>query len=177
MNNPIALHLVLAAGGGGDNPMSVDNGMLIVTWVCFAILCVVLSKFAWKPILKGLDDREEEITAALDNAATIEQELASIGDKRKEIVAEADAKAREIVDTARKAAVDGAHTIENKARDEAKIMMENASREISAARDKAQSSLRQESADLAIKLASEIIGDNLDDAKSRALTDKLISEI
>ena len=56
-------------------------------------------------------------------------------------------------------------------------MIENASREINAVRDKAQASLRRESAEVAIELAGKIIDENLDNEKNRALTEKLISEI
>ena len=179
MNSHFLVYPILAAGGqdGGHNPMAVDFGMAIVVWVCFILLCLILYKFAWKPILTGLDKREETIRKALEDAEQAAAELAKIGDSRATIIAEADTKAKEIVATARKAAVEGARVIENKAKEESQILLENATREINAAREKAEARLRYESAELAIGLASKLIGENLDDAKNRALTDRLIADI
>ena len=146
-------------------PTFVDGQMLILVWVVFGLMAAILGKLLWKPIIQALDDRAQKIDQSIDNAARIE------------IIAEADAKAKEIIETARRAAVDGARTIESKAREEAQIMIENASREINAVRDKAQASLRRESAEVAIELAGKIIDENLDNEKNRNLTEKLISEI
>ena len=40
-----------------------DVSMVILTWVTFLVLSVVLYKFAWDPILKALDAREESLAA------------------------------------------------------------------------------------------------------------------
>ncbi len=158
-------------------PTFVDGQMLILVWVVFGLMAAILGKLLWKPVIQALDDRAQKIDQSIDNAERIESELASVEGQRKEIIAEADTKAKEIIETARRAAVDGARTIESKAREEAQIMFENASREINAVRDKAQASLRRESAEVAIALAGKIIDENLDNEKNRALTEKLISEI
>ena len=63
------------------------------------------------------------------------------------------------------------------AKEDAQIVVENAQREIRTIREKAEASLKRESAEMAITLASKIIGENLDDERNRNLTDKLISEL
>ncbi|HEY8241496.1 MAG TPA: F0F1 ATP synthase subunit B [Kiritimatiellia bacterium] len=157
--------------------INLSGTMMILTWVVFAITAFILYKKAWKPILQGLDKREADLRQAIDDAAKTRDELAKIDDQRKHIIAEADAKARDVLDSARKAAVEAAQAIEAKAREESQILLENAQREIRAERERAVASLRRESADLAVSLARKIIGSNLDETRSRAVTDQLIKEL
>ena len=169
----------LFAGGDGEeiNLIGINKQMVLWTWVTFGLLLVVLYKFAWKPILSGLDQREKDIRESVENAEKIRTELEQIEGKREKLIKEADDKAKEIVATARKAAVEASKVIENKAKEEANILLENANREIKAAREKAEAMLRRDSAELAITLAGRLIGENLDDNKNRALTEQLITKI
>ncbi len=162
---------------GEVNLMDPSKDMAIWTWVTFGFLLLVLYKFAWNPILSGLDKREKDIRESVENAEKIRTDLQQIEGKREQLIKEADDKAKEIVTTARKAAVEASKVIENKAKDEAKIVLENANREITAAKEKAEAMLRKDSADLAIALSSKLIGENLDNEKNRILTDKLIDKI
>ena len=124
-----------------------------------------------------MDERETKIRDSVDNAEKIESELAEIEGKRSDILADADTKAKDILTTSRKGAVEAARVIENKAREETQIMLENAEREINTAQERARATLRQESADLAVSLAGKVIEDNLDEEKSKALINKLIGEM
>ena len=113
--------------GSGDadvNLMDPSKNMVIWTWVTFGILLIILHKFAWKPILAGLDKREGDIKESVENAEKIRDELAQIEQKREKSIAEADEKAKDIVSMARKAAVEASKVIENKAKEEAKILLE-----------------------------------------------------
>lgn len=148
--------------------------MVILTWITFGLLAAVLYKVAWKPILQGLERREADIRKALEEAQKTRDEYARIDEKRQQVIGEADAKARDIVDGARQAAVQAASVIEQKAREEAQILLANAQREIKTAQEKAVADLRRESADLAIGLSRKIIGENMDDARSRELVDRIL---
>ena len=172
-----ASHEAHEGGHGGGGPVNVTPSMVGLTWVTFLLMAYVLYKVAWKPILNALEAREADLRKAIENAQTTREELAKIDATRQKIVAEADAKAREIVEAARQAAIEAAAVIEQKGRDESQILLENAQREIRAAQEKAIASLRKESADLAVAMARKVIGENLDEARSRALTDKLIREL
>jgi F-type H+-transporting ATPase subunit b len=169
------------APGAGDhaapNPVQVSGSMMGLTWLTFGLLALVLYKVAWKPILTALDKREHEIRTALDEARLTREEYARIEEKRRQLIDEADAKAKEIVTGARQAAVEASAVIETKAREEAQILLANAQRELKAAHEKALADLRRESADLAIGLSRKIIGESLDEKKSRDLVDRLIKTV
>ncbi len=167
---------VPAHGGEHAQPnlLQPSTTMMGLTWLTFGLMALVLYKVAWKPILAGLDKRESDIRKALEEAQKTRDEYARIEEKRQQIIADADGKAKEIVDAARQAAVDAAAVIEAKAREESQILLANAQREIKTAQEKAVADVRRVSADLAIGLSRKIIGENLDDTRSRELVDRIL---
>ena len=184
-----ALGLLLAgqalAGAEGDPakellpaaPGDINLQMMIWTWVVFLVLAGILYKFGINPILAALDKREETIRAGLESAEQARQELAKIEASRQELIRQAEEQAKQIVEDGRRAAREAAQIIEEKAKQEMQITLENAQREIRTAEEKARANLRRECGDLAIKLATRLINENLDDARHRALVNTMLSEI
>ena len=70
----------------------------------FSIVCAVLYALAYKPILKILDARREQIASGLANAEKIKAELARIEHERQDILLKAGAEGKQLIDDARKAA-------------------------------------------------------------------------
>lgn len=166
-----------AAAHGEVNLFKPDALVMGLTWLTFLITTVVLYKVAWKPILAALDKREADIRQSLNDAQKHRDALAKLDEQRQQVIADADAKAKDIVAQARQAAVEASAVIENKAREEAQILLSNAQRELKAAHEKALAELRRESAGLAIELSRKIIGESLDEKKSRELVDRLIQTV
>jgi len=156
--------------------INVSGSLMVLTYITFVITAIVLYKVAWKPILAGLDQREKTLRDALADAEKTRAEMAAIEQTRARLVGEADQRARDILDKARHAAVEAAHAIEAKAREESQILLENARREIHAEQDKAMAALRRESAELAIEISRKVLKDNLDEPRSRKLADSLINQ-
>ena len=154
-----------------------DTRMLVLTWVTFVLLLLVLYKFAWKPILKALDEREALIRKAVDDAEKAREELARVHATRHELIAEAQRTAKEVVHEARQAAAEASHVIERKAKEEAHISLENARRDIRDETEKARIILRKESAAIAVELAGKLIERNLDTENNRKLVDECMERI
>ena len=72
--------------------------------VSFGIVCAVLYLLAYKPILKILDARRQQIASGLANAAKIKTELARIEVERREVLAKADTEGKQLIEEARAAA-------------------------------------------------------------------------
>ena len=64
--------------------MDVSVSMFLWTLVTFAVVAYVLSKFAWKPILAGLERREEDLRKSIENADRLEREIQDIDKTRQE---------------------------------------------------------------------------------------------
>lgn len=168
-----------AAGHGGAPPPLIDVSIPLasLTLVTFIIMVVVLAKFAWKPILKALEDRENSIRKALEDAEKARKDLAESEAKRREVLAEAERKARDIVEYAKASAATLAAELAQKSRDEAKEIVESAHKEIGAAVEKARLELRRESSDLAIRIAEKILKENIDSSKNRELAERLVKDL
>lgn len=173
--------VVVAGGAGSEHAqspgvMDVSGSMMLLTWITFGILAFILYKIAWKPILKGLEQREASIRKSLEDAEKARAELAAVEAKTQQMIAEARIAGDAIVATARKSAVELAEAVEKRAQEKAVAMTDEAKREISAATDKARSVLRADSAELAIALAGRIVGENMDSEKNRILIKRLVSQ-
>ena len=102
---------ILLATVGGDGQIAqiartfgVDWTRLIAQTISFAIVCAILYKFAYGPVLKMLERRREEIALGKANAEKIKAELDKTKAQRKEVMAKASAEATKFIEEAKAAA-------------------------------------------------------------------------
>jgi F-type H+-transporting ATPase subunit b len=98
-----------AAESGGQieeiaRTFGVDWTHLIAQTVSFGIVCIVLYRFAYKPILRMLEARRQQIASGLANAEKINAELARIERERLDVLQKADGEGRQLIEEARAAA-------------------------------------------------------------------------
>ena len=103
------LPLLADAGGGGQvgeiaRSFGVDWTHLIAQVISFCIVCVLLQRYAYKPVLAVLEARRQRIAEGLANADKIKAELADVEVRRREVMQEASAHATRLIDEARAAA-------------------------------------------------------------------------
>jgi F-type H+-transporting ATPase subunit b len=101
--------LQVATEGGGRvqqvaRTFGVDWPHLIAQIISFTIVCVVLYLLAYKPILRMLEARRQQIAAGLANAEKIKAELARIELERQDVLRKADADGKRLIEEARAAA-------------------------------------------------------------------------
>jgi F-type H+-transporting ATPase subunit b len=77
---------------------------LLAQVVSFSIVCIILSRFAYQPILKILEVRRQQIAQGLTNAEQIKAELARTEAQRQEVMAQANVQASKFIEEARAAA-------------------------------------------------------------------------
>jgi F-type H+-transporting ATPase subunit b len=98
-----------AAEGGGQlasiaRTFGIDWPHLLAQTISFGIVCVVLYLLAYKPILRMLQARREQIASGLANAEKIAAELARIDQERRVVLTAADAEGQRLIEEARGAA-------------------------------------------------------------------------
>ena len=139
------------------NPFVVDPDLAIATGIVFVLLFLVLSKFAWGPIVEALDNREQsvanKIEEANNNFAKAQEQLA-IYEKK---IAAAAEESRAMLDTARKDAEAVAAKVRAEAEEDAKRQRERALTDIEAAKNAALRDISEKSADIAVSLAGKIV--------------------
>jgi F-type H+-transporting ATPase subunit b len=82
----------------------VDWPHLLAQVASFCIVCLVLYRFAYRPVLKMLEVRRQQIAQGLANAEQIKAELARTEAQRQEVMAQANAQAVKLIEEARVAA-------------------------------------------------------------------------
>lgn len=140
----------------------------LIFWqtVVFVLLLVVLGKFAWGPIMKGIREREGKISEALQKADEAEKRMEEIQQKNANLEKEAREQKEQILKEARETAKDMVEKAKGEAQEEAQDLMQRAKDEISRERAAAADKLRGEVADLAMNIAQELIRKELKDKES-----------
>ena len=82
----------------------VDWPHLIAQMISFSILCFLLHRFAYKPVLKMLESRRQVITESFANADKVKADLARTEAQRQEVMVQANVRATQFIDEARAAA-------------------------------------------------------------------------
>ena len=101
--------LLAEASSGGRvqqiaNTFGVDWPHLLSQIISFAIVCLLLQRFAYKPIVKLLEERRAQIAEGIAEREKIRNELAQAQARRQEIIVNADAEASALVEEAHTAA-------------------------------------------------------------------------
>jgi F-type H+-transporting ATPase subunit b len=169
--------LAAADDAGGGGLFSVNPGLTIWTIVVFLVVFVTLKKFAWVPVLSALDARETGIRSSIDDATRMRDESAALLEEHRKAISEARKQSQEIVAEGRAAAERVAREIEEKAREEGDRLLERARSEIARERDSALAQLREESVELALAAASQLLRERLSDDKDRALVRGFLADL
>ena len=148
-------------------------GLMFWTVVIFMLLLILLKKFAWKPILKAVDDRDSSINEALASAEKAKSEMEQLSADNDKILNEAHNQRDSIIKEARDIKIKTIADAKNKASIEAEKIISSAKEQIKNEKMKAMTELKNEIADISIQMAEKIIKTELKDAKSQK---KLIEE-
>lgn len=148
-----------------------------LTWAAFFTVLFILQKFAWKPILSGLKQREDHIRQSLEDADKIKAELAALEVSKAKILEEAKEKANVIIEQSRKIGNDLAAQIEQRAKKNAEDIVHGAHQEIEGERERVRNALKKESAQTAVALAEKILKENLNTEKNRNLINEAIKDV
>lgn len=169
----------LAADSGSAEPslFAGDLGNAIWTVVIFLGLVFVLGKFAWTPILNGLQQREDFIRDSLAKAKADRDAAETRLAEYEGILEKARAEATAIVEEGRRDAEELKTRIEADARAEREAELARAKREIGIAQQTAVKELYQVSGRLATDIAGRIVGRELTPADHQRLIDASIDEI
>jgi F-type H+-transporting ATPase subunit b len=175
----LAVPALAAEGEGAEAPnlFSGDLGNSVWTLLIFAVVLVVLGKYAWGPILKSLQARETFIAEALEKAKreheVAEQRLRTYEEK----LAQARVEASAIVDEGRRDAEVLKNRILDEARAEAEKERERTRREIRIATDTATKELYTLASRLATDMAGRIVGKVLTPQDQERLIAESIAEL
>jgi len=145
------------AGPKLEDPTEWRYDMALCTLAVFLLLLGLLGKFAWGPIMMGLQRREQSILARIEAAkASADEAAAQLAEYRAKL-ASAGQEAQELLAKARRDGEATADAIRRAAQDAAARERDRAIADIQAAKDVAVTEIGRHAADLAVKLAGRIV--------------------
>tara|TARA_B110000116_G_scaffold243876_1_gene233963 strand:+ start:365 stop:865 length:501 start_codon:yes stop_codon:yes gene_type:complete len=160
-----------------DSLVKLDPGLFIWTIITFLLLCFVLAKFAWKPLIKMLDDRENMIRRSLEDAEKAKLELESLNQESEAITAKARSEAQSILAQSKSVAEKVKEDTIAKAKEQAIKIRDDAKKQILVEKDKAIADIKQEVVNLTLLVAEKLINKNLNDADNKLLIEESLKKV
>ena len=142
----------------------------------FLVVLLVLWKFAWGPIVKGLQGREDRINDSLKRAEELEKATRELADAHRAAIAKSQQEAQQIVADSRAQAQKAASDVAAKAQAEIEESKERFQREMSLEAAKAKAEIRREAVALTLAAASRVIGKNLTGADHARLAEEALRD-
>jgi F-type H+-transporting ATPase subunit b len=157
----------------------VSPGIGLILWMTlsFAALIFILRRYAWKPIMKSLSDRENTIDEALNQANKAREEMKNLKADNEKLLKEAQEERNVILRDARKIKDNIIEEARVKANEEANIIVESAKERIENEKMAAMTDLKNQIASISIEIAEKILERELSEgSKQEDFLKKLIQK-
>lgn len=153
-----------------------DLGLLFWQTATFLVVLLVLSKFAWKPIISGLKEREQSIENALSEAKKAQEEMANLKSDNEKLLNEARRERDKMLQEAQHMASTIIQDAKEKTGKETQAMVNAARAEIELSKEAALAELKNYLASTSLEIAEKVIRKNLsNDSAQQQLVKDLIS--
>lgn len=146
-------------------------GTLFWSTLIFLLFFLILSKFAWKPILNAVKARDEMIKNSLESAEKAREEMLKLQSDNEAILRKAREEREHILKEARDVRDKLIAEAKGKASEEAEKLIEKARVGIESEKRKALSEIHEQVASLSVDIASKLLGEQL---KKTGEQDRLI---
>ena len=152
--------LLLSESGGSE---LINPGIGLVFWmlITFIILLILLKKYAWKPILNAVNNREESIKSALDAAENAKLEMENLQADNQKLLKEARAEREAMLKEARELKAKMIEDAKSEAQTEASKLIAQAQESIETEKKAAIADLKSQVASLSISIAEKVVQNEL----------------
>nr|WP_314491378.1 F0F1 ATP synthase subunit B [uncultured Chryseobacterium sp.] len=147
----------------------IEPGIGLLFWMTltFAILLFILAKFAWKPIVNAVNDREASIVDALNQAKLAKKEMEDLKSDNERIIREAKIERDSILKEAREIKDRIVGEAKDVAKAEGDKMIESAKQTIQTEKNAAMSEIRTQIGALSVNIAESILQKNLEKSEAQ----------
>ncbi|HOP50632.1 MAG TPA: F0F1 ATP synthase subunit B [Ignavibacteriales bacterium] len=175
------LFLFSTTHGEGPNAqgslLEVNYGLIFFTLITFFILLFLLKKFAWKPILTALDEREKFIENSLKKAELAQKEAEELARKNKEALDNAQNEVAKILADGKKYADEVKEKLVIEAKAEAEKIKENAKLEAEKIKQELYNQLKSEMVDIVVSATEKFLKNNINADQHKEIINKYIDNI
>jgi F-type H+-transporting ATPase subunit b len=154
-----------------------EFGLVFWTAITFLLLLLILRKFAWKPILGAVSDREEGIKDALASAENARKEMENLTADNERILKEARLERETMLKEAREIKAKMISDAKEEAQEQANKMITQAQLAIESEKKSAMAELKNHVAGLSIEIAEKVVRQELSDkGKQLKLVESMLGE-
>jgi F-type H+-transporting ATPase subunit b len=155
-----------------------EFGLVILQTIAFLLLMFLLAKFAWKPVLAAIKEREQSIDDTLNKAELAKQEMARLTSQNEELMKQARAERDEILKEAKILKDSIVNEAKTSAQTEGAKLIEKARIEIENQKKAALAELKGQVSTLSLDIAERVLRSQLDDkAKQQDLVASLLKNV
>ncbi|MEQ7798656.1 F0F1 ATP synthase subunit B [Pedobacter sp. ASV1-7] len=155
-----------------------EFGLVIYQSIAFLLLMFLLAKFAWKPVLASIKEREQSIDDALNKAELAKQEMARLTAQNDELMKEARAERDLILKEAKTLKDSIVNEAKTQAHNEGAKLIEKAKIEIENQKKAALAELKNQVSTLSLDIAERVLRNQLQDkAKQEDLVANLLKDV
>lgn len=169
--------LASEGGGGGAALITPEIGTIFWTLVTFVVLALLLGRFAWKPLLGALDERETSIRESIEQARKDREDAEGLLAEHRALLDRARRERAEAVAAGQRDAEKLKAEILEEARSQRAQLLEQTEAQVQAGMRQARSELRSVAVDLAIQAAEKLIAKNLDEQTQRRLIEDYLADL
>lgn len=155
-----------------------EVGLVVFQTIAFLLLLFILAKFAWKPVLGAIKEREQSIDDALNKAELAKQEMARLTSQNEELMKQARAERDQILKEAKALKDSIVNEAKTQAHTEGAKLIEKARIEIENQKKAALAELKGQVSSLSLDIAERVLRSQLDDkAKQQDLVNSLLKDV
>ncbi len=156
--------------------MKIELAQIFTQIVSFLIVLWVLKKFAWKPFIKILEDRENKIRSEFALIEEGKKENAKVAKLYQEKLDSAHEEASELIKEGREKGQKIAKQLEDKAREDAKKIMTSTKDDLQKEVYKAKRHLKDELVNITMTATKKMVKTSMDKEKQKELIDEFVKE-
>lgn len=157
--------------------LGINAGFFIAQIVNFGIIFFLLARFVWPRVLNMLDERQDRIAKALEDARAAEEARANAERERDRILAEARAEGQRLIDEARQRADEQRKQMIREAERDAEERRAQARIQAEEERNRILGDARDQIVRLAMAAAERLVGEALDEKGQRTVIKKFFAEV
>ena len=145
--------------------------------VNFLIVCLVLKKFAYRPVMDLLEQRRKRIADGEAKLAEVEEQIAASEKRTQEAIQEANERAKRLVEEAKESAVAIGEKKAQEAAAEARAILAKAEEAARSERDKMHAALKKEFGRLVASTTAQVTGKVLTDEDQKRINEEALAEV
>lgn len=150
---------------------------MLYSLIVFIVLFYLLSKYAFGPLMKVMEDRADKIEQDISNAQQQREKAQELLAKQEALLAEARQDAQKVIENARSTAEKQSESIIQTAKEETEQFKTVARKELEREKEKAIEALRAEVGHISVLLAEKVIEKEIDAAQQQKLVDEYLKEV